>query len=50
VYRGNDWLISKAEAPHVAREAWTEMPTLLLTWSAAKHKSVRFRSSVEAAS
>jgi Cof subfamily protein (haloacid dehalogenase superfamily) len=23
VYRGNDWLITKAEAPHVAREAWT---------------------------
>jgi Cof subfamily protein (haloacid dehalogenase superfamily) len=23
VYRGNDWLISKADAPHVAREAWT---------------------------
>jgi len=22
-YRGNDWLISKADAPHVAREAWT---------------------------
>jgi Cof subfamily protein (haloacid dehalogenase superfamily) len=23
VYRGNDWLITKSEAPHVAREAWT---------------------------
>jgi Cof subfamily protein (haloacid dehalogenase superfamily) len=23
VYRGNDWLIAKLEAPHVAREAWT---------------------------
>jgi Cof subfamily protein (haloacid dehalogenase superfamily) len=23
VYRGNDWLITKADAPHVAREAWT---------------------------
>jgi hypothetical protein len=23
VYRGNDWLITKAAAPHVAREAWT---------------------------
>jgi Cof subfamily protein (haloacid dehalogenase superfamily) len=23
VYRGNDWLISKADAPHVARESWT---------------------------
>jgi Cof subfamily protein (haloacid dehalogenase superfamily) len=23
VYRGNDWLISKADAPHVEREAWT---------------------------
>jgi Cof subfamily protein (haloacid dehalogenase superfamily) len=23
VYRGNDWLITKAVAPHVAREAWT---------------------------
>jgi Cof subfamily protein (haloacid dehalogenase superfamily) len=23
VYRGNDWLIGKADAPHVAREAWT---------------------------
>ena len=23
VYRGNDWLISRADAPHVAREAWT---------------------------
>jgi Cof subfamily protein (haloacid dehalogenase superfamily) len=23
VYRGNDWLITKANAPHVAREAWT---------------------------
>jgi Cof subfamily protein (haloacid dehalogenase superfamily) len=23
VYRGNDWLISKRDAPHVAREAWT---------------------------
>jgi Cof subfamily protein (haloacid dehalogenase superfamily) len=23
VYSGNDWLISKAVAPHVAREAWT---------------------------
>jgi len=23
VYSGNDWLITKADAPHVAREAWT---------------------------
>jgi Cof subfamily protein (haloacid dehalogenase superfamily) len=23
VYRGNDWLITKENAPHVAREAWT---------------------------
>jgi len=23
VYRGNEWLITKADAPHVAREAWT---------------------------
>jgi Cof subfamily protein (haloacid dehalogenase superfamily) len=23
VYRGNDWLITKSDAPHVAREAWT---------------------------
>ena len=23
IYRGNDWLITKPEAPHVAREAWT---------------------------
>jgi Cof subfamily protein (haloacid dehalogenase superfamily) len=23
VYRDNDWLVSKADAPHVAREAWT---------------------------
>ena len=23
VYRGNDWLIAKADAPHVSREAWT---------------------------
>ncbi len=23
VYRSNDWLITKADAPHVAREAWT---------------------------
>jgi Cof subfamily protein (haloacid dehalogenase superfamily) len=23
VYSGNDWLISKQDAPHVAREAWT---------------------------
>jgi len=23
VYRGNDWLIAKADAPHVARETWT---------------------------
>src|ERR1700677_2714716 len=23
VYRGNDWLITKIDAPHVAREAWT---------------------------
>jgi Cof subfamily protein (haloacid dehalogenase superfamily) len=23
VYRGNDWLITKPNAPHVAREAWT---------------------------
>jgi Cof subfamily protein (haloacid dehalogenase superfamily) len=23
VYAGNDWLITKADAPHVAREAWT---------------------------
>jgi Cof subfamily protein (haloacid dehalogenase superfamily) len=23
VYRGNDWLITKADGPHVAREAWT---------------------------
>jgi Cof subfamily protein (haloacid dehalogenase superfamily) len=23
VYRGNDWLITDADAPHVAREAWT---------------------------
>jgi len=23
VYSGNDWLITKIEAPHVAREAWT---------------------------
>jgi Cof subfamily protein (haloacid dehalogenase superfamily) len=23
VYRGNDWLVTTADAPHVAREAWT---------------------------
>jgi len=23
VYRGNDWLVAKADAPHVAHEAWT---------------------------
>ena len=23
VYRGNDWLITKFDASHVAREAWT---------------------------
>jgi len=23
IYRGNDWLITKAGAPHVARESWT---------------------------
>ncbi len=23
VYRGNDWLLQKKDAPHVAREAWT---------------------------
>jgi Cof subfamily protein (haloacid dehalogenase superfamily) len=23
VYRGNDWLVTNADAPHVAREAWT---------------------------
>jgi Cof subfamily protein (haloacid dehalogenase superfamily) len=23
VYRGNDWLITRTDAPHVAREAWT---------------------------
>jgi Cof subfamily protein (haloacid dehalogenase superfamily) len=23
VYRGNDWLVAKSDAPHVAREAWT---------------------------
>jgi len=23
IYRGNDWLIANADAPHVAREAWT---------------------------
>src|SRR6516162_8703178 len=23
VYSGNDWLITKKDAPHVAREAWT---------------------------
>jgi Cof subfamily protein (haloacid dehalogenase superfamily) len=23
VYRGNDWLVTRADAPHVAREAWT---------------------------
>ena len=23
LYRGNDWLITKPDAPHVAREAWT---------------------------
>ncbi len=23
VYRGNDWLITRADAPHAAREAWT---------------------------
>ena len=23
VYRGNDWLIAKADGPHVTREAWT---------------------------
>jgi Cof subfamily protein (haloacid dehalogenase superfamily) len=23
IYRGNDWLITKADAPHVARESWT---------------------------
>jgi Cof subfamily protein (haloacid dehalogenase superfamily) len=23
VYRGNDWLITRADAPHVARERWT---------------------------
>jgi Cof subfamily protein (haloacid dehalogenase superfamily) len=31
VYRGNDWLITKAGAPHVAREGWTVKfePTLV---------------------
>ena len=31
VYRGNDWLISKPDAPHVEREAWTVkfQPTLV---------------------
>jgi hypothetical protein len=31
VYRGNDWLITKADAPHVEREAWTVKfrPTLV---------------------
>jgi Cof subfamily protein (haloacid dehalogenase superfamily) len=31
VYRGNEWLITKADAPHVAREAWTVKfdPTLV---------------------
>lgn len=31
VYRGNDWLIGKIDAPHVAREAWTVKfePTLV---------------------
>jgi Cof subfamily protein (haloacid dehalogenase superfamily) len=23
VYRGNDWLVTRVDAPHVAREAWT---------------------------
>ena len=23
IYTGNDWLITKSGAPHVAREAWT---------------------------
>jgi Cof subfamily protein (haloacid dehalogenase superfamily) len=31
VYRGNDWLVAKTNAPHVAREAWTVKfePTLV---------------------
>src|SRR5262245_17499804 len=31
VYRGNDWLITNADAPHVAREAWTVQfkPTIM---------------------
>jgi Cof subfamily protein (haloacid dehalogenase superfamily) len=34
IYSGNDWLITKADAPHVAREAWTVKfePTVVTTY------------------
>lgn len=36
VYRGNDWLVTKLDAPHVAREAWTVkfQPTLVSDFAA----------------
>lgn len=37
VYRSNDWLITKADAPHVAREAWTVQfePTVVANFGEA---------------
>jgi Cof subfamily protein (haloacid dehalogenase superfamily) len=37
VYSGNDWLISKPDAPHVAREAWTVKFEPKLVANVAEH-------------
>jgi Cof subfamily protein (haloacid dehalogenase superfamily) len=37
VYNGNDWLISKPDAPHVAREAWTVKFEPKLVTDVAEH-------------
>jgi Cof subfamily protein (haloacid dehalogenase superfamily) len=40
VYRGNDWLITRAGAPHVAREAWTVKfePKVVADFEGALHE------------
>jgi Cof subfamily protein (haloacid dehalogenase superfamily) len=37
IYSGNDWLISKPDAPHVAREAWTVKFEAKIVTDVAEH-------------
>ena len=48
VYRGNDWLITKPDAPHVAREAWTVKFEPKVVAEFATHLEVSRRSSASA--